>query len=93
MANYFYHKSYKINIIKNIRNHLNLGKGNKATKDKMICDIRNLFELENEDSHKLIRVGNFYSNSYIGYESNGDKDKNLSIEEYLNKIKQYLKIL
>ena len=59
----------------------------------MICDIRNLFELENEDSHKLIRVGNFYSNSYIGYESNGDKNKNLSIEEYLNKIKQYLKIL
>ena len=25
------------------------------------------------------------------YESNGDKNKNLSVEEYLNKIKPYLK--
>ena len=25
------------------------------------------------------------------YESNGDKNKNLSVEEYLNKVKPYLK--
>ena len=72
---------------------MNLEKENKVTKDKTISDIRNHFELENEDFHTPIRVGNFYSNNYIEYESNGDRDKNLSIEEYLNKIKQYLKIL
>ena len=31
----------------------------------------------------------FYSNYYIEYENNGDGHKNLSIEEYLNKIKPY----
>ena len=37
-----------------------------------------------------VRVRNFWSNNYIKYESNGDRDKTLSIEEYLNKIRQYL---
>ena len=36
-------------------------------------------------------VGNFWSRNYIGYESNGDRKKKLSIEEYLNKIRPYLK--
>ena len=36
-------------------------------------------------------VGNFWSGNYIGYESNGDRNKKLSIEEYLNKIRPYLK--
>ena len=53
----------------------------------MISEIRNLFELSNEDYHDPIRVGSFYSNNYIEYESNGYRDKNLSNEEYLNKIK------
>ena len=29
--------------------------------------------------------------NYIEYESNGDRNKTLSIEEYLNKIRPYLK--
>ena len=36
-------------------------------------------------------VGNFYSNNYIEYESNGGRNKTLSIEEYLNKIRPYWK--
>ena len=39
---------------------------------------------------KPVRVRNFWSNNYIKYESNGDRNKTLSIEEYLNKIRQYL---
>ena len=58
-------------------------------KDKF-RDIRNHFE-QTEDYQKPMRVVNFYSNKYIEYESNGDRHKNLSIEEYLNKIKQCLK--
>ena len=57
----------------------------------MIRDIRNHFEHEEEDYYKPVRVGNFCSNSYIEYESNGDRNKVLSIEEYLNKIRAYLK--
>ena len=34
-------------------------------------------------------VGNFYSDNYIEYESNGNRNKTLSIEEYLNIIRPY----
>ena len=36
-------------------------------------------------------VNNFWNNNYIEYESNGDKNRNLSLGEYLNKIKPYLR--
>ena len=36
-------------------------------------------------------MNNFWSNNYIEYESNDDKNKTLSVEEYLNKTKPYLK--
>ena len=36
-------------------------------------------------------MNNFQSNNYIECKSNGDKNKILSVEEYLNKIKPYLK--
>ena len=36
-------------------------------------------------------VNNFWNNNYIKYESNGDKNKNLSFDEYLNKIETYLR--
>ena len=36
-------------------------------------------------------VDNFYNKNHIEYESNGDRNKTLSMEEYLNKIRPYLK--
>ena len=36
-------------------------------------------------------MGNFYRNNYIEHESNGDKNKTLSIKEYLDEIKPYLR--
>ena len=33
------------------------------------------------------------SNNHIEYESNGDRNKTLSIEEYLNKVRPYLKLI
>ena len=38
-----------------------------------------------------LREGNLWSNDCIENESNGDRNKTLSVEEYLNKIRQYLK--
>ena len=38
-----------------------------------------------------MRVSNFWSNNYTEYENNGDRNKTLSVEEYFNKIKPYLK--
>ena len=49
-----------------------------------------LFQQE-DHCYKPIRVGNCWNNNYIEYESNGDKNKNLSVKEYLNEIKPYLR--
>ena len=53
----------------------------------------NLFEHEEkENCYKLVRVSNFWSNNYIEYDSNGNINKTLSIEEeYLNTIRTYSK--
>ena len=50
-----------------------------------------LFEQQQEDCCKPKRVSNFCDNNYIEYESNGDRNKNLSLDEYLDKIKSYLR--
>ena len=40
----------------------------------------------------MVRVSNSWSSNYIEYENNGDRNKTLSVEEYLNKIIPYLKV-
>ena len=51
----------------------------KASKDRIIRDIKNLFNQE-EDYYTSVRVGNFYSNNYIEYESNCVKIETISIK-------------
>ena len=63
------------NLIKSIRN-LNLEKENEAIKDKTIRDIRTLFKQE-DDCCKPIGIDKFWNNSYIEYESSGDRNKTL----------------
>ena len=48
---------------------------------------------EEENYYKLLRVDNFWSNNYVEYESNGDRNKTLPVEEYLNKINPRLKAI
>ena len=69
------------------------GKESKAIKDRILRDIKNLSEHEKEEQnyYKPVRVRNFWSNNYIEYESSGNRNKALSVEEYLNKISPYLK--
>ena len=43
-------------------------------KERVIRDIRNLFENEEEDYYKPVQVGNFWSNNYIEYGSNDDRN-------------------
>ena len=38
----------------------------------------------------IARLSNLWSNNYIGYESNSDRNKAASVEEYLKKIRPYL---
>ena len=50
----------------------------KIIKDNIIRDVRILFEQEKEeDYYEPKRVRIFWDYSYIEYESNGDKNRNL----------------
>ena len=81
----------KDNIIKDIRNLFRLEKEkHNGIKDEVLRHRRTLFESDREDCYERIRIGNAFISNYIEYESNGDKDKTLSIEEYLDKIRPYL---
>ena len=84
--------------IKDIRNLFRLEKENKAIKDIILRDIRNLFGNEEEEIYcKPVRISNFWSNNYIEYESNGDKNKTLSVKikiipylkDIINNLKKY----
>ena len=66
-----------------------------------IRSIKNFFDFStDEDYYKPIIIDGVFNGNYIQYESMGDedredenKDKNLSVEEYLHKIKPYLRDL
>ena len=38
----------------------------------------------------IARLSNLWSNNYIDYESNSDRNKTASVEEFLKKIRPYL---
>ena len=59
-------------------------------KHKIIKNIRTLFK-EEHDYYKPIRVGDFLNNNYVEYKSNGDRSIKLSVKEYLDKFKPYLR--
>ena len=78
------------NIIKDIRNHFTLEKKQDSVKDRVLRDIRTLFEPE-ENYYRLAEIVNVCHNNYIEYESNGDKNKTLSVKEFLDIIRPYLR--
>ena len=45
---------------------------------------------QEEDYYNPVRIGHFWSNNHIEYKSKVDR-KTLSIEEYLHKIRSYVK--
>ena len=78
--------------MKDIRNLSRLKTEIKVIKHSILRDIKNLFEHEEEEKYyKPVRVIYFLSDNYTEYESNGDRNKTLSVKEYLYKISPYLK--
>ena len=56
-----------------------------------IRDVGNLFnQSTDKDYYKPIKTKSAFNGNYIEYESNGDKDKNLSLKKYLSIIRPYL---
>ena len=76
----------KENTIKDIWNLFRLKRKTKAIKDWILRDIKNLFQYQGENYYKPVRIGNLWNNNFIEYENDGDRNKTLSVEEYLNKI-------
>ena len=66
-------------------------KQSEAIRGRVFRDIRNLFEKGKKDYYKLVE--NFGSRNYIEFESNRDRNKALSIKEYLNKTRPYLRFI
>ena len=61
-------KELNYTAIKGIKNSFRLEKETKAIKDRILGDIKNLFDHEKEDSYyKLERVSNFWSKNYIEF--------------------------
>ena len=58
---------------------------NGLIKDRIIRDIKTLLKRQEEDYYKPKTVSNFWKNNYLKYESNGDKNRNLSLDEYSEK--------
>ena len=79
-------KEQNYTAISNIRNLFKQERETKAIENGLLRDVKNLFEQEEENYYNPVRVTNFLSNNYIEYESNGDKNKTLSVEECFNKI-------
>ena len=78
-------------IIINIRNLFRLKEENEAIKDNIIRNTKIFFEQQTEGYYKPVIPINFWSHNYTKHESNGDRNKALSILEYLDEIKSYLK--
>ena len=62
---------------------------NSGFDDRVLRDIRSFSESK-EDYHKPMRTGNGFSSNYIKYENNGNKEKTILINDYLDKIEPYL---
>ena len=60
------------------------------TECKGIRHVKDLFDLLiDEDYYKPIITSGTFNNSYIQYESKGNKDKTLTPSEYLDMIRPY----
>ena len=78
-----------------VRNHNNKEKYGLYDCDDFdyygIKDIKNLFDkVSEEDYYKPILVKISFNGNYKYYESKGDKEKRLSVRQYLNKITPHL---
>ena len=82
-------------LIKDIRNLFRQEKEIKAIKNRILTDIKNHFEHEKEEEncYKSVRVSSFWSNNYIEYESNSDRNKTYQLKNILIKLDHIYKTL
>ena len=89
-------KQSEENVFNSIKNPFIQKKKKKENKDRIIRerivrDIRTLFEENEHEYCKSRKESNLWNNNYTGYENNGGRNKILLLKDYLNKIKPYLR--
>ena len=63
---------------------------NRLIKDRIIRDIKTLFEEEDHDNHFTPKkASNFLNNEYVDYQGSGSRNTNLLLNESVNNIKPY----
>ena len=75
----------KIAEIKEIVKSLLLNKREKIKK------IEKIIKIKRYDAYKPVKVYEAFDGNFVEYQSNGNKDKSISIERYLRIITEYLK--
>ena len=83
-------------ILKNIKKYFKKLKEDsnkiKIYQYNITCDISYLFnEITKEDYYEPIEIKSAFDRNYIEYESRGGNNGNLSLYEYLNIIRPYLR--
>ena len=73
--------------IKDIRSLFRLKEENEAIKERVVRNIRNFFEYE-EDYYNLIRLGNFWSNNILNMKVMVIEVKHYQLENILIKLEQ-----
>ena len=58
---------------------------------KILYDPKNTLFKPEEDQYIGIRIGNAFSSNHVKHKSNRDKDKSLSVKEYLYMIRPHLR--
>ena len=66
-------------------------KKQRTGKKRNLVNLKKQKQSEEEDYYIPKTVSMFWNNNYIEYDSNGDRNKNLSLDKYYKKIKPYLR--
>ena len=64
-------------------------KETKAIKDRILRNVKNPFEHEEEEEenyYKSVKVSNFWGKNYIEYDSNSDRNKHYQFKNILIKL-------
>ena len=64
--------------------------GSKIKNDKKIKKTQKILYGPKKPNYRPIKINDAFDDNYIEYQSKGNKDKILSVKEYLNIIKPYL---
>ena len=63
----------------------------RQKKSKKFFIIQEMIFLNQKKMIIIVRIVDAFSSNYIEYKSNGDKDKTLTIKDYLDQFKAYLR--